>query len=190
MKAITERDRIAARRIAKRLVAELGKMEWHRRGNEAECAQRVSEAIQREARNSGLALALQLLIYPGTTAHQDTDSHRRYAHGLVLDEPAIDWFFAQYIPDHAQREDWRFAPLLAPDVDGVAPAWIGLAECDPLVDEGVEYADKLRMAGVPVDLEIYKGVTHEFVKMGRVIAEARQAHADMAAALKTAFGLN
>ena len=58
-----------------------------------------------------------------------------------------------------------------------------------LVDEGVEYADKLRMAGVPVDLEIYKGVTHEFVKMGRVIAEARQAHADMAAALKTAFEL-
>ena len=143
-----------------------------------------------EAKNAGLALALQLLIYPGTTAHQDTDSHRRFAHGLVLDAPAIDWFFAQYIPDLQEREDWRFAPLLAPDVDGVAPAWIGLAECDPLVDEGVEYADKLRMAGVPVDLEIYKGVTHEFVKMGRVITEARQAHADMAAALKTAFGLN
>jgi acetyl esterase len=84
--------------------------------------------------------------------------------------------FAQYIARRQDREDWRFAPLLAPDVDDVAPAWIGLAECDPLVDEGVEYADKLRMAGVPVDLEIYKGVTHEFVKMGRVIAEARQAH--------------
>ncbi|RGE45422.1 alpha/beta hydrolase [Comamonas testosteroni] len=143
-----------------------------------------------EARNAGLALALQLLIYPGTTAHQDTDSHRRYAHGFVLDEPAITWFFAQYITNPEDREDWRFAPLLAPDVDGVAPAWIGLAECDPLVDEGVEYADKLRMAGVPVDLEIYKGVTHEFIKMGRVIPEARKAHADMASALKTAFGLN
>lgn len=143
-----------------------------------------------EARDTGLPLALQLLIYPGTTAHQDTDSHRRYAHGFVLDEPAITWFFAQYLADPKDREDWRFAPLLAPDVDGVAPAWIGLAECDPLVDEGVQYADKLRMAGVPVDLEIYKGVTHEFVKMGRVIAEARRAHADMAAALKSAFGLN
>ena len=143
-----------------------------------------------EARNAGLALALQMLIYPGTTAHQDTDSHRRYAHGFVLDEPAITWFFAQYLPNPADREDWRFAPLLAPDVDGVAPVWMGLAECDPLVDEGVEYADKLRMAGVPVELEIYKGVTHEFVKMGRVIAEARRAHADMAAALKSAFGLN
>ncbi|MDR0215989.1 MAG: alpha/beta hydrolase [Comamonas sp.] len=143
-----------------------------------------------EARNTGLPLTLQLLIYPGTTAHQDTDSHRRYAHGFVLDEPAITWFFAQYLADPKDREDWRFAPLLAPDVDGVAPAWIGLAECDPLVDEGVQYADKLRMAGVPVDLEIYKGVTHEFVKMGRVITEARRAHADMATALKSVFGLN
>ena len=74
-------------------------------------------------------------------------------------------------------------------MDGVAPAWIGLAECDPLVDEGVDYADKLRWAGVRVDLEIYRGVTHEFIKMGRAIAEARTAHADAARALRNAFGM-
>ena len=55
MKAITEQDRIAARALAKRLVKELGKMEWHRRGNEAECARRVAEAVNREARNNGLS---------------------------------------------------------------------------------------------------------------------------------------
>ena len=54
MKQVTEQDRIAARALAKRLVKELGGMEWHRRGNEAECARRVSEAVNREARNSGL----------------------------------------------------------------------------------------------------------------------------------------
>ena len=54
MKAITEQDRIAARLLAKRLVKELGSMEWHRRGNESECAQRVAEAVNRESRNSGL----------------------------------------------------------------------------------------------------------------------------------------
>lgn len=59
MNPATEQDRIAARALAKRLVAELGKMEWHRRGDEAECARRVSEAVNREARNSGLN---QLLI--------------------------------------------------------------------------------------------------------------------------------
>lgn len=54
MKAIIENGRIASRAIAKRLVKELGDMEWHRKGNEKECSQRVSEAIQLEARNSGL----------------------------------------------------------------------------------------------------------------------------------------
>ena len=54
MKQITERDRMAARLLAKRLVKELGGMEWHRRGNESECAQRVADAVNREARNSGL----------------------------------------------------------------------------------------------------------------------------------------
>ncbi|MGH6625067.1 MAG: alpha/beta hydrolase [Burkholderiaceae bacterium] len=139
------------------------------------------------ARDAGLPLALQLLFYPGCTAHQDTASHQKFAHGLVLEEPHISWFFSQYVREEADRDDWRFSPLNAPDVDGVAPAWVGLAECDPLVDEGVMYADKLRAAGVAVDLEIYRGVTHEFIKMGRAIAEARQAHADAARALKAAL---
>lgn len=139
------------------------------------------------ARDAGLALALQLLIYPGCAAHQDTPSHTRFASGLVLDEPAITWFFGQYVGTREERNDWRFAPLHADDVEGIAPAWIGLAECDPLVDEGIDYADKLRAAGVAVDLEIYRGVTHEFIKMGRAIPEARQAHADAARALRTAF---
>ncbi len=139
------------------------------------------------ARDAGLPLALQLLFYPGCAAHQDTASHQKFAHGLLLEEPHISWFFNQYIREEADRDDWRFSPLNAPDVDGVAPAWFGLAECDPLVDEGVMYADKLRAAGVAVDLEIYRGVTHEFIKMGRAIAEARQAHADAARALKAAL---
>ncbi len=140
-----------------------------------------------EARDAGLALALQLLFYPGCAAHQDTPSHKTFAQGFVIEEPHISYFFNHYVNTPADRDDWRFAPLLAPDVEGVAPAWIGLAECDPLVDEGVLYADKLRAAGVAVDLEIYRGMVHEFIKMGRAIPEALQAHADAARALRHAF---
>ena len=142
------------------------------------------------ARDAGLPLALQLLFYPGCAAHQETRSHQTFAKGFVLEEADITWFFNHYVRSPADRDDWRFAPLNAPDVDGVAPAWLGLAECDPLVDEGVMYADKLRAAGVAVDLEIYRGVTHEFIKMGRIIPEARQAHADAARALRQAFNFN
>ena len=105
----------------------------------------------------------------------------------MLDQALIDWFFQHYI-DSVDRSDWRFAPLKSAEVDGVAPAWVGLAECDPLVDEGVLYADKLRAEGVPVELEIYRGVVHGFITMGRAIAQARQLHQDAGAALRRALG--
>jgi acetyl esterase len=138
------------------------------------------------ARDAGLPLRLQLLFYPGTTAHQDTDSHRLYEQGYLLDRETVDWFFAHYI-DPNDRDDWRFAPLNASEHAGVAPAWLGLAECDPLVDEGLAYADTLRLAGVAVDLDIYRGVVHGFVTMGRAIALAQQAHADAGRALVSAW---
>jgi len=138
------------------------------------------------ARDAGLKLALQLLIYPGCAARQETQSHHQFEHGFMLDKATVDWFFDHYI-DSKDRDDWRFAPMLADHHDGLAPAWIGLAECDPLVDEGVAYGDLLRMAGVAVELEIYHGVVHGFVNMGRVIPEAKRAHADAGLALKRAF---
>lgn len=138
------------------------------------------------ARDSGLPLSLQLLFYPGTAARQETESHRTYDNGFMLDKATVDWFFDHYI-DSTDRDDWRFAPMLAERHDGLAPAWIGLAECDPLVDEGIAYADLLRIAGVPVNLEIYHGVVHGFINMGRVIPEAKHAHQDAGLALKKAF---
>ena len=116
-----------------------------------------------------------------------TPSHERFAHGFLLERPAIRWFFDQYI-DESDRTDWRFAPMLADDLDGVAPACVVLAECDALVDEGVMYADRLRASGVAVDLELYRGVTHDFIKLGRMLPEAARAQQAIADALRRAFG--
>lgn len=136
------------------------------------------------ARDRGLPLALQLLITPGTAARTDSASHHLFGHGFLLDRDAIAWFFDHYIDPH-DRHDWRFAPLQA-ELDGVAPACVILAECDPLVDEGLAYADKLRAAGVPVRLELARGVTHDFIKMGRALKEAETALDFAATALRGA----
>jgi len=146
----------------------------------------LAAASALHARDIGLELALQVLITPGTTANADTPSHRRFAQGYLLDAATIAWFFAQYI-DPAQRTDWRFAPLEADDLEGVAPACVVLAEADPLVDEGLQYADRLRAARVPVSLEMARGVTHDFIKLGRFLPEAAVAQAAIAQALKEAF---
>jgi acetyl esterase len=147
-----------------------------------------------QARDAGLALALQLLFYPGCSARQDTASHKTFGHGFLLEQAQIQWMFDHYLSHPAERDDWRFAPLdgrdaqgATIDAEGLAPAWLGMAECDPLLDEGLLYADKLRAAGVAVDLEIYRGVVHEFIKMGRAIPEAHQALQDASRALQHAF---
>ncbi len=137
-------------------------------------------------RDIGLPLALQLLITPGTAAHADTVSHKLFGNGFLLDTAGIDWFFDHYI-DYHHRRDWRFAPLQADDLDFVAPACVILAECDPLVDEGLAYADRLRAAQVDVQLELYRGLTHDFIKMGRVLKEAALALDFAANALKQAW---
>jgi acetyl esterase len=138
------------------------------------------------ARDAGQGLRLQLLITPGATAHADTPSHKLFAQGFLIEAATIAWFFDHTIPYH-HRRDWRFAPLEVPDVDGVAPACVILAECDPVVDEGLAYADRLRAAGVPVSLELTRGVTHDFIKMGRVLPEAAVALDAAAEGLRAAF---
>jgi acetyl esterase len=147
------------------------------------------------ARDQGWPLALQVLFYPGCAGHQSTPSHHTFSTGFLLEEAHISYFFNQYLNHPQERDDWRFAPLdgvdetgSPRDLEGVAPAWIGLAECDPLVDEGVMYADRLRMHAVPVDLEIYAGVVHGFIQFGRAIPQALSAHNDAARALRHAFG--
>ncbi len=145
----------------------------------------LAAACALHARDIGLPLALQLLITPGTAERLDSASQHLFANGFLLDRAAIEWFFDHYV-DASQRGDWRFAPLNA-EVDAVAPACLVLAECDPLVDEGIAYGDKLRAAGVPVQLELYRGVTHDFIKMGRAIPEASLAQQAAADALHRAL---
>lgn len=146
-----------------------------------------------EARNLGLSPVLQLLIYPGTCGWQDTPSHLALTEGYMLTREMILWFFSHYLRSDADRDDWRFAPLDAggdgADVTGCCPAWIAVAQFDPLVDEGIAYARKLQAAGVAAELVHYDGMIHDFFKMARFVPAVAKAHADAGHALRRAFGL-
>ena len=130
---------------------------------------------------------LQALLYPCTSAWQDTNSHRRLARGYLLEAPTLQWMFNNYLSNEKDRKDWRFAPLEASDLTGVAPAFIALAEYDPLLDEGIEYANRLKEAGVPTQLQIYEGMTHDFARLGNIVSGASKVREDIALALAEAF---
>jgi acetyl esterase len=131
--------------------------------------------------------SLQILAYPGLSSHQDSESYARFGRGHLLEAETVEWFFTHYLRDESDRLDWRFAPLAAPDLSGLPSAFLLLAECDPLVDEGHLYADRLREAGVPVRVGLYKGMVHEFLRMTALVDEAMKAREDIGKALSHAF---
>ncbi len=140
------------------------------------------------ARGAAVPLALQLLIYPCTAGYAQSESRSKYAQDYLLEEVLLKYCFDSTL-SREYGNDWRFAPLNAADFSGLAPVFLAMAECDPLHDEGMQYADALRANGVAVSSEIYRGVTHSFINMGRILPEARQFHRDAAFALKQAFNL-
>lgn len=147
----------------------------------------LAAACAIHARDLGWPLALQLLFYPGLASWQDSESHRRLARGYLLDDDLIQWFFGNALRDARDRADWRFAPLAAEDLRGVAPAWIAAAEYDPLSDEDRLYAQRLRDAGVPVHFEQYDGMIHGFLHHAGYVQAARRLHVDSCAALREAL---
>ncbi|MEW2359415.1 alpha/beta hydrolase [Spirillospora sp. NPDC029432] len=113
------------------------------------------------ARERGVRLAHQLLVYPVTDTAMDTPSYAAYGTGYGLDADSMALFMDLY-RGGADPADPRLAPLRAPDLAGAAPATVITAECDVLRDEGEAYARRLAAAGVPVELRRYAGMVHSF----------------------------
>jgi acetyl esterase len=141
------------------------------------------------ARDAGApAVSFQLLIYPGVDMRMKHPSIKRNGEGYLLTEKVMAYFRGHYVPREAEWLDWRVSPLLAKSLKGLPPAFLLTAGFDPLVDEGQEYAERMRKEGVQVEYKNYPDMVHGFVTMGRVLDTANAALADCARALKKAWG--
>ena len=74
----------------------------------------------------------------------------------------MDWFMKQYLPEGFDVTDLRVSPGQAADLSGLPPAVVVTAGHDPLVDEGDEYAARLKAAGVPVMHKRFDSMAHAF----------------------------
>ncbi|HTF11254.1 MAG TPA: alpha/beta hydrolase, partial [Asanoa sp.] len=125
----------------------------------------AAAAALRARDTGGPALAAQLLLYPVLDARMDTDSYHRFGYGFGLEATSMAWYWAQYVPDAADRSDPLAAPARAGHLDGLPPAIVAAAECDPLCDEATGYADRLADAGVATWVRTYPSGFHGFLSL-------------------------
>lgn len=111
---------------------------------------------------------LQVLLYANTDLTGAHPSIREKASGWGLDAETVRFFSSQWVPDEARWSDPGVSPLHASDLAGLPGALIVSAEHDPLRDESEAYADRLRAAGVDVELRREPGLIHSFMLLDEV----------------------
>jgi acetyl esterase len=135
----------------------------------------LAAVVSRHARDWGLALALQVLVYPSLDSRLDgTDQES-------------GWWLRQYLRNQNDGLDPDASPLLSKDLPGVAPALILSCELDPLRHQADAYAMSLHEAGVAVDHICFDGLIHGAYRMPGVLPRAREMLAASAGALRRAF---
>jgi len=146
---------------------------------------------QRARDEGGPALAFQLLWYPSITADLSLPSFTENADAPILNREVIDAFLTWYAPgvdiSDPKTLPATLAPCNASDFSGLAPAFIGSAEHDPLRDDAALYAGLLNAAGVPAELSNEGNLVHGYVSFALIIPAAAEATNRGLAALKAAL---
>ena len=144
----------------------------------------LAAAIAQDAAGDS-ALVHQLLFYPALDGRCGTDSFNA-GHAGFLSAEQMRWYWDQYA-EAEMRNEPRVSPVLGSIADNLAPATIITAGNDPLHDEGVDYADALKAAGVTVSLIDYPGAIHGFASLLGLVPLADEAVSKAAANLRAAF---
>jgi acetyl esterase/lipase len=137
--------------------------------------------------NAGPSITHQLLVYPAVAEIEGTESYRVYGEGHFLTAERIAFYWKCYVPRPELAELTSVCAARAESLRGLPPATIVLAECDPLYDIGVAYAERLRADGVPVELRVYDGQIHAFFSFIGLFARGREAVIDAGKAVGAAF---
>ena len=148
----------------------------------------LAAATSMKAAMSGVKVPLyQVLVYPVANNDTTTASATQYKDAIPLGRTDLTWFYEKYTPNPADGNDPRISLVDKANLALMPPTTIIAAEIDPLQTEGKQLADNMTAAGVTVDYQLYKGVTHEFFGMNTVLPEAQTAEDHAAAMLKSAL---
>ncbi|WP_019997617.1 alpha/beta hydrolase [Aureimonas ureilytica] len=138
----------------------------------------LSAVVALAARDAGLSLRGQVLIYPCTDVREASwSSPSRVLNATVppLTQDAATFLIDEFLADRNLADDWRVSPIAASSFAGVAPALVITGSRDILLDDGLGYAARLRDAEVPVIHRNFPGMVHGFIELAGVLSATHTA---------------
>lgn len=146
----------------------------------------LAAVCARRARDAGLPIALQVLVFPVCDVGMENETWRAFAEGFNLDAREMRWFWETYLGG-ADGTHPDASPQREQDLRGLAPALVITASHDILREEAEVYAYALRGARVPVRLDRYEGMVHGFWRAPALVDDARRAHREAGLAVWAAL---
>lgn len=131
-----------------------------------------------EARGTPHAPVAVLAVYPVTDFTMSAESHRTLGKGYFLEADDIRFYREAYLAGAEQKHPlasvfWR------EDLEGLPPTVLVTAGFDPLRDEGMAYAEKLRDAGSPIHHRCFEDLFHGFWNAPLIPAAGRAIEATL-----------
>lgn len=149
----------------------------------------LSAALALRARDhGGPPLCFQFLGIPELDDRLETPSMRDYVDTPMWNRPSAELSWDWYLGSDRSDVPPYASPARAEDLAGLPPAYVSVAQFDPLRDEGIAYAQRMAHADVPVELHMFPGTFHgSMMAMGAHISD-RQNH-EMITVLRRVFDL-
>jgi acetyl esterase len=147
--------------------------------------------ITQKAKKEGFNNKIKLQILNGLPADlspqnmETSVSYQQNAKGYWQTKAACYFAVELYAP--GQYNNPEVSPLLTKDMKGLPPAVIINAEFDPLRDDGILYAAKLRKAGVKVWEKCFPGQIHMLLGLPPDAAEIKDFETIVKNAMKESF---
>ncbi|MVW79532.1 alpha/beta hydrolase [Bordetella sp. 02P26C-1] len=138
---------------------------------------------------NGPALRMQALIYPTLDADLDTPSYLNNTEDAFLTRDAMTFALNAFLENDLSTQDGYALPMRAADHSRLPPAFMLLADHDPLLDDGLRYAEKLRAAGTDAQTRVGKGMIHGFLRARRFSEVAESEFQALCDALRKALNL-
>ncbi len=128
-----------------------------------------------------------VLIYPVLGNDINTPSYLRNAHAPCLTRDEMKFYLDSFLGSQPSRNwnDEKAVPNLAKNLLGLPPTFIAVAAHDPLYDDGIIFAAKLKAAGVSCELREEPELAHSYMRARNVSAPAKKGFDAIVKALRS-----